>query len=162
MFICICTYRPRAQSLIDADFYTYYADGLVTVSVSCTSGTVSLAPGTFNSLVFTAGASPSGGPVWGWGGVEWGRMFHFRACAFFACLSSRFGRISPSSPLLPRTVLLVFTRIFLWPCGPREYHRSFHCFHALSLPASLLSFPSSLSLPPITLLHTHTQARPPT
>ena len=43
------------QSLIDADFYTYYADGLVTVSVSCTSGTVSLAPGTFNSLVFTAG-----------------------------------------------------------------------------------------------------------
>jgi hypothetical protein len=45
------------QTLNDPDFYTYYADGLMTVTISCTSGTISIAPGYFNSLLFTSGSA---------------------------------------------------------------------------------------------------------
>ncbi len=100
----------RAQSLIDADFYTYYADGLVTVSVSCTSGTVSLAPGTFNSLVFTAGASPSTSTSGGCG------MFHTLVRVFlllFVDFLAEFLPLAsfPSSIFSLWPLLLVFTRI---------------------------------------------------
>jgi hypothetical protein len=47
------------QVLTDADFYRYNQDGLMTVVITATNGLLSIVPGYFNALNFTAGGPTS-------------------------------------------------------------------------------------------------------